>query len=95
MFFHVDLPPMSISSLPVSTQNRLIGAILLTLPLTWLLLPDLGLAESTEMLGAFLFGVISGAGMAVVITGEHAWGLRRFIKRWVSRSSLGQFPFGL
>jgi hypothetical protein len=79
-----------LTSLPVSAQNRLIGAALLALSLTWLLLPDLGLPESTETLGAFLFGAICGAGMAVVITGKSPWGLRRFIKRWGARSLLSR-----
>jgi len=65
----------------VSFQNRLLGAALLAVSLTWALLFPLD-----GPLTWFIFGIVLGAGTGGVVTGNPVWGLDRF----VSRSPLGQ-----
>jgi uncharacterized membrane protein len=72
---------MSAVSLSASAQNRLLGAALLAVALTWALLFPLD-----GVLAWFVFGMVLGVGTGGLLTGNPVWGL----KRWLSRSPLVQ-----
>jgi hypothetical protein len=72
---------MSAAPLSASAQNRLLGAALLAVALTWAWLFPLD-----GVLSWFIFGVVLGVGTGGLLTGNPVWGL----KRWLSRSPLVQ-----